>query len=916
MANVMAMYGIEVTPQSLNQWMNLDATPTSGGWVSRGYAYGNVLWTTVNAFSAEAVTRQPDVPTVALEGWGSGTEDELQAELEGNHPAILEVPGHFISVVGLEDGELLINDPYYRDRTTLAAYTGRVVNSRIFRPSQDLSALVITVPANLRVLVTDAEGNTTGTLESGAPSAVAEGAVQEIPASVYRYEAAWRDPTCLEPPPDEQSGVNTIVITNPKKQTFEIEVVNPDGGGTTVAIHGYDKDGNVTVVTVDEPGNSKIPVPYDPNRQPSVTGPTTAGAPPTFEDHTEDQLPDSPNSGQDAVFGDVDSDGDLDIFSANGRYVYPSTPVIRFPYLPPRLGEMPYFRGLLSLRETVFDVSRPIPTPRPADVRPFLEADRSRLLLNDGRGFYTDVTETNLPRLFDATADASFADFDSDGDLDLFLANDGAQDRLLLNDGRGGFTDGTAGRVPTDGQRAREVESADLNGDDLVDLLVAAGQQEGSAPPARLLINTGAARFRDDTSNLPRGTPAGINHLLPIDVDGDRDLDVFVSAGDESSERPRLWINSGRATFSDETGRRLPDLKLRAEKADAGDVDRDDDPDLMLAIRDGPVRLFTNDGSGVFTDATEIRLPPTVTQMRELQLADFDGDRDLDLLLIGSFALLINDGSGGFSDVTGEAFPVLLGSAGAGRWGDIDGDGDLDIFAARFNNKLNLLLVNTRLKPTEALTAEQGPSTPTPTPSPAPALTATPTPPSPPPPPPPPTLAEPPVLPTGCFQLPLGDVTEGFNTQFSDTLQGLTDEERQRYALPRLYRDARARLAAEDYARFLVQSNWYVENPDPPAIHEGPAPTGSDPGARLNTAGAAWSRYAENIYFVGEETDADPCRSFKARTFYHQQNLLQDCLGDPACDPDDFPPGLTWYAETACYFAPSEYACVQVFLGR
>ncbi|HWC28570.1 MAG TPA: hypothetical protein VG845_00685, partial [Dehalococcoidia bacterium] len=158
-ATVLALFQLVTTPSgealnpgSLNSWFNQGAQLTGGGWVSHGYAYGNVVWTAVNNYSA-GVTQSATTKSIRYAGWGNGSEAEIKAQLAQGLPVVLEVPGHFIAAVGLQGDEILINDPFYAERTTLRSYTGLVKSSRLFEPSEDLSGVLITVPSNLRVKV-------------------------------------------------------------------------------------------------------------------------------------------------------------------------------------------------------------------------------------------------------------------------------------------------------------------------------------------------------------------------------------------------------------------------------------------------------------------------------------------------------------------------------------------------------------------------------------------------------------------------------------------------------------------------------------------------------------------------------------------------------------------------------------------
>jgi hypothetical protein len=146
-----------------------------------------------------------------------------------------------------------------------------------------------------------------------------------------------------------------------------------------------------------------------------------------------------------------------------------------------------------------------------------------------------------------------------------------------------------------------------------------------------------------------------------VDVDGDGDLDLFKAEGTDSlAGRPnRLLINTGAGTFADETASRILGFNnFNSTKADFGDVDGDGDLDAIVA-NVGPEQLLLNDGSGVFTDGSA-QLPPPVPIFDNIsadaRFADVDGDGDLDILvsnenpfpggLGAQNRLFVNDGSG------------------------------------------------------------------------------------------------------------------------------------------------------------------------------------------------------------------------------------------------------------------------------
>ncbi len=264
--------GSNLTPESVNNWFNENATKTSRGWVSQGYSYGDVIWTAANQLSGEIAKTHPGATTIRYAGIGTGSNEEIRAQLKMGRPVVLEVPGHFIAAVGLQGDKILINDPFYRDRTTLDFYKGKVLSSRLFAPSKDLSAVLITAPADTRLKITDKQGRVVGTLDTTNPADAAKAAVVDIPGASYTNQAAWRDPTCVESAPPPGSGTNQIVLPG-KADDYTIQALDTSGGATSVAIHTYGTDGQPSLTTIPvASGAATATMSYDPSKaHPTVT---------------------------------------------------------------------------------------------------------------------------------------------------------------------------------------------------------------------------------------------------------------------------------------------------------------------------------------------------------------------------------------------------------------------------------------------------------------------------------------------------------------------------------------------------------------------------------------------------------------------------------------------------------------------
>ncbi|MCC6781847.1 MAG: VCBS repeat-containing protein [Planctomycetes bacterium] len=327
-----------------------------------------------------------------------------------------------------------------------------------------------------------------------------------------------------------------------------------------------------------------------------------------------------------------------------------------------------------------------------------------RLLLNDGNGSFTEVTNTHMPSLLtNIVSQGTIVDLDGDGDLDFAGANYASAQwqplTLLANDGMGRFTDvsSTSGITLQSFPRSgcASVVSGDFDGDGDADLVASGSVGSRTNQSCYLLRNDGLGSFTFDAGAFPmdngmRKDEAGDLSCADLDRDGDLDL---VSPG--FAPGMALWLNDGTGRFSDATTTNLhpaPSGYVFRTVA-LGDVDRDGDLDLAASrccVLDVPF-LFLNDGRGQFLDVSATQMPLNADGGDSLQFADFDDDGDLDLLSVirpnhvtrfpGEEQLLLNDGAGWFTLDDERRF---FGSNANGYVTDLltedfDADGDVEV---------------------------------------------------------------------------------------------------------------------------------------------------------------------------------------------------------------------------------------------
>ena len=314
---------------------------------------------------------------------------------------------------------------------------------------------------------------------------------------------------------------------------------------------------------------------------------------------------------------------------------------------------------------------------------------------------YENVSSSNLPTgsLSGSSMNALAVDIEQDGDLDLVIASQGSN-KILLNNGSGEFSILSNSILDRFNFNSQDVAVADFNGDSRFDLFFGNAADQTTSQTNEFYLNLGNVSFSNDLGQIP---VTGIsNSSLARDLNRDGFIDILIG----NSGQNILLINNGNARFFDQTGQRLPSRFDLTRDIEVGDITGNGFPDIIVANENDDNRVLANNGSGIYLDQTGSRLPviSAIEETREVELADVDGDGDLDIYysnvrIFESGAdpqdrLLINNGQGVFSDVTSSQLPQKTSNTFDTDFLDIDSDGDLDILTGNFNGGVQVFLNN------------------------------------------------------------------------------------------------------------------------------------------------------------------------------------------------------------------------------
>ena len=284
------------------------------------------------------------------------------------------------------------------------------------------------------------------------------------------------------------------------------------------------------------------------------------------------------------------------------------------------------------------------------------------LLRNNGDGTFTDVTKESGLLSFHPTQTATWADFNNDGWLDVFIGNESSSDmashpcELYINNQHGGFTNEASQWNAAIVSFVKGVTSGDYNNDGWTDIFLS------TLNGKKILLRNEGKSGRMAFTNVSEeaGLTKNLNQTFPTwfwDYDNDGWLDILVceyqfnnslawyaaaealGSAKDISGRVFLFRNKQDGTFEEVTEKVGLNKVAFAMGSNFGDIDNDGYPDIFLGTGNPqyeslvPNKLFQNLGGERFADITGVARVGNLQKGHGVSFADLDDDGDQDIFI-------------------------------------------------------------------------------------------------------------------------------------------------------------------------------------------------------------------------------------------------------------------------------------------
>ena len=368
-----------------------------------------------------------------------------------------------------------------------------------------------------------------------------------------------------------------------------------------------------------------------------LAGATTTGtAPPLFIAISDHAASVDGGLSRGVAFGDADGDGDADLLVAN---------TINYPeFLYRNDGDrfVQVMETAPSLAGGFTEGVNWIDFDNDGDLDIFAARSNgpNALYLNEGDWLFAEHEAGDLSEDRSSSSMACWADVDGDGWIDVFVVNRNAEDDAIYRNRDGQFFERIANSVVSGtGGDGRSCVFADFDGDGDPDLYVGNFVDTSTEPPSRqrnfLYFNQGNFSFTEIQSGDAVESRALSYGTSAADADNDGDLDLFVTNIGKDDQN-QLYLNDGDGTFHlHEAGLSTP-VSTPSKGHTWGDFDLDGDLDIAIANgTEGTEHihneLYLNNGAADFTATTDGDFVAHSFISAGIAWADIDKDGDLDL---------------------------------------------------------------------------------------------------------------------------------------------------------------------------------------------------------------------------------------------------------------------------------------------
>ena len=279
-----------------------------------------------------------------------------------------------------------------------------------------------------------------------------------------------------------------------------------------------------------------------------------------------------------ALFFDYDNDGDWDLFNAHS----PGQNILLQNYQNRYFRDVTTQYGIQATSEETASVLA-FDAERDGDLDLFVLNMRAanEFYLNDGKGYFSrkdrgcnDVYESNSEV---ARLSAAAADFDNDGDIDIYVVKRNAANKLYINNGAGSFSDEAAEWGVNLNHKANGAYWSDLDNDGDLDLLVTLSAKSGDSSPLLRVYQNNGGNFLDVSTTT--AIPMNGYSILIADFDNDGLQDIITT---HESGSGAYYKNDGALRFRkiNDTGAEVYAGDVRS--AVPWDVDNDGNMDIFF----------------------------------------------------------------------------------------------------------------------------------------------------------------------------------------------------------------------------------------------------------------------------------------------------------------------------------------------